>query len=1473
MHHRAPRRHRLTVLAATLISVIASSMSGAVALAAPAPDTVIDTKPTNPSNVSGPTFTFHSTKSGSTFSCQVDGASYAVCTSPKTYSGLSQGSHTFFVRATWHGTTDPSAASYTWTIDTTAPSVPTNLTGSAPTSTAATLNWTASTDNLALAGYHVYRDAVLLATIGLGTSYTDSTVVAGMTYTYTLDARDTAGNNSAQTAGVPVNVPIPPNTFIDSAPLLGTTSTDATLTFHADLSGATFTCKLDGAAAAPCISPQTYNAITEAQHTFTVYATVNGLDDPTPANASWTVDLTPPNAPTNLAASLTTATSAQLTWTAATDAGGIAGYNVFRDGAPLTTLGLVTTYTDNTITSGATPAYALQAIDIAGNLSSLTAPVVALRPLSTALTRMPYLTDLVGLNATVNFGTNTSSLTATVQFGTPSGSSCTITNTVSATRISIIVGAVSEYQWKAPLTLPSAGTYCYRPFLGATDLLGSNASPTFQTQVPLGSSESFTFDVFGDWGQVDVNGQNANEANLMHQIALSGARFAITTGDQGYPDGSQGTYGDIRQVGSNLSGIFGAPFWASVGSTLPIFATIGNHGFARSDAVHPHFANWPADVAVATSGGRAQIDAYPSVNGTNAASYPSAWYAFSAGTARFYLLTAAWADLNVGTSTAYGNDYASHWTSSSPEYQWLQADLAAHPSELKFAFLHYPFYSDQDTETSNTFLQGDGSLEGLLAFNGVALAFSGHAHIYQRNAAPTGRLGLVSYITGGGGADAESTVSTCSAIDQYAVGWSDTKGKGTACGAAPMPTSRAQIFHFLKVTISGSTITVTPTDSTGQTFDVQSYSFGQAPDTYIDTAPPAGTSSASADFTFHATSPTATYTCTLDAGAPTSCTSPKSYASLAEGSHTFTVYATVNGVADPLPATWTWTVDATAPGAPTGFAAAATSPSSVGLSWTAAIDNLGVTGYEVYRDGSLLATIAPATTYTDNAVVGGTIYAYKVRARDAGGNTSQFTSTITVPTPSAPAPVWADGFEAGSFSAWTSSSGLTAQSSIVNNGSFAARGTTSAVGPYAKETLPSTYPDGYARAWFLVQSQTSQVNLLRLRDAAGASIGFGYISASGQLGFRNDTTGLNTLSSTVPGPGWHALELHILTGGVSGAVGVWLDNVQIAALSTSVTTSVNPIGQLQIGETQATGQVYDVVFDDVAFGTARLGPVPDAAPSKPAGLGATAISASQIDLSWSASTDDLGVVGYDVLRGGSVIASIGNVTVYSDTSALPSTTYTYNVRARDTSGNRSPLSDPASATTPAAAVAIFSDGFETGNLSKWTSSGGIGVETTNVNGGTYAAEANTVAGATYGKKLLPSTYTSGYLRAYVQIVSTVNQLNVLRFRTATDASIGYLYVTTGGKLGLKSDSVATGTLSTASFAFGTWHSLEVHFTINGTSGGTEVWLDGSPVAALSMTVNLGTTAIGKVQIGEVNASGTWDVVYDDVAFNTSRVGP
>ena len=82
------------------------------------------------------------------------------------------------------------------------------------------------------------------------------------------------------------------------------------------------------------------------------------------------------------------------------------------------------------------------------------------------------------------------------------------------------------------------------------------------------------------------------------------------------------------------------------------------------------------------------------------------------------------------------------------------------------------------------------------------------------------------------------------------------------------------------------------------------------------------------------------------------------------------------------------------------------------------------------------------------------------------------------------------------------------------------------------------------------------------------------------------------------------------------------------------------------------------------------------------------MSGGEVDLSWGASTDNVGVTGYQVERcqgaGCTNFAQIGSsaATTYKDTSVNASTTYSYRVRATDAAGNLSPYSNTASATTP-----------------------------------------------------------------------------------------------------------------------------------------------------------------------------------------------
>jgi len=92
------------------------------------------------------------------------------------------------------------------------------------------------------------------------------------------------------------------------------------------------------------------------------------------------------------------------------------------------------------------------------------------------------------------------------------------------------------------------------------------------------------------------------------------------------------------------------------------------------------------------------------------------------------------------------------------------------------------------------------------------------------------------------------------------------------------------------------------------------------------------------------------------------------------------------------------------------------------------------------------------------------------------------------------------------------------------------------------------------------------------------------------------------------------------------------------------------------------------------------------APSAPAGLTAQAPSPDRVQLGWSPATDNVGVTGYEVLRDAIPVATVGQVTTYTDVAVAPRTAYAYTVRAIDAAGNRSAVSNTATVTTPAPAT-------------------------------------------------------------------------------------------------------------------------------------------------------------------------------------------
>src|ERR1700722_15556806 len=104
--------------------------------------------------------------------------------------------------------------------------------------------------------------------------------------------------------------------------------------------------------------------------------------------------------------------------------------------------------------------------------------------------------------------------------------------------------------------------------------------------------------------------------------------------------------------------------------------------------------------------------------------------------------------------------------------------------------------------------------------------------------------------------------------------------------------------------------------------------------------------------------------------------------------------------ADPPPPT-----DSTAPTAPTNLVATASSSTQVALSWAASTDHVGVTGYMVERcTGNGCAAFVqiaatPVTSYADSGLLNNTSYGYRVRATDAKGNLSSYSSVFYVNTP------------------------------------------------------------------------------------------------------------------------------------------------------------------------------------------------------------------------------------------------------------------------------------------------------------------------------------------------------------------------------------------------------------------------------------------------------------------------------------------
>jgi len=288
-----------------------------------------------------------------------------------------------------------SPASVTLVIDTTPPSVPTGLTVSGTTSTNSvyvqapiTISWSASTDNVGIAGYYVYRNGIKITTSTTAftsTSITDA-VVPG-TYTYTVAAYDAAQNVSDRSVPLTVTVlvnntppSIPTNVSVQQVSATGvnvawTASTDSIgiAGYQVYRNGV----QVASAAGSP-YADSGLSAGTNYLYAVAAYDAAGNFSQLSSAVQMRVQSISGPSVPDVYSATLLGTSTVRISWVSSWDVLPITGYFIYRNGTQIASV-TSTNYLDGGLASG-TYAYGVSATDVTGAVSALSAAVSVIVP-------------------------------------------------------------------------------------------------------------------------------------------------------------------------------------------------------------------------------------------------------------------------------------------------------------------------------------------------------------------------------------------------------------------------------------------------------------------------------------------------------------------------------------------------------------------------------------------------------------------------------------------------------------------------------------------------------------------------------------------------------------------------------------------------------------------------------------------------------------------------------------------------------------------------------------------------------------------------------------------------------------------------------------------------------------------------------------------------------------------------------------
>ncbi|REK75539.1 discoidin domain-containing protein [Paenibacillus paeoniae] len=312
-------------------------------------------------------------------------------------------------------------------------------------------------------------------------------------------------------------------------------------------------------------------------------------------------------------------------------------------------------------------------------------------------------------------------------------------------------------------------------------------------------------------------------------------------------------------------------------------------------------------------------------------------------------------------------------------------------------------------------------------------------------------------------------------------------------------------------------------------------------------------------------------------------------------------------------------IDTQPPTAPTNLKANAASDSQINLTWTASTDDSFVSGYDIYRNGAKIAS-SVSNSYADAGLASSTIYSYYVIARDGAGNVSAPSNTATETT----------------------------KRTLLNRAGWTVVATPPGADPTANMldgSLSTRWSTNKAMApgdHFIVDMKSTETfNGVQIETNRNNDYARGY-------------------------------EVYVSNDGTT-----WGSAVASGTGSTKIIVEFDPqtARYIKVVQTDSASNWWSVSEFNVYAEDKDI-----EAPTAPTNITATAVSTNQINLSWNASTDNVGVTGYEIYRNGAKVATVTTAT-YTDIGLSPATAYVYTVKALDAAGNASANSNPASATT------------------------------------------------------------------------------------------------------------------------------------------------------------------------------------------------